>query len=300
VACFPFRNIEVAELAPQIVEASRRWFQDVNDSVFDRDSRVHLHIADGRNFLLLSQRRFDLITAEITSIWISGEADLYNREFYETARQHLTERGILQQWVQIHHMPTRDLLVILNTAAQAFPHVAYFQGPHQGLLIASASPLVVDYRRLQEFDNDAGIQQELRAIGLPSTASLLGELMLYGDSMHAALASNRAGNRISSDLYPYLEYQTPKGNALSYNTIPVNLRFLSQYRPPLLPPDLQLVNVPSEDERNMIYGYVAKARGDLPEALRYFEAVRGMERERAVSEILYIREKLNSTATGAQ
>ena len=301
VARFPFRNIEVAELAPQIVEASRQWFRDVNGDVFDRDPRVHLHVTDGRNFLLLSPRRFSLITAEISSIWISGEADLYNKEFYQTCRAHLTDDGVLQQWVQIHHMRTRDLLVILNTAAQVFPHLAFFQGPgHQGLLIASAAPLAVDYRRLQEFDADAGIQQELRTIGAPSTASLLGELMLYGDSMRAALASNPAGIRVSTDLYPYLEYQTPKGNALSYNTIPVNLRFLSQYRPPLLPPELLLVNVPSEDERNLIYGYVAQARGDLASALHYFEGVQGAERKRAATEIHRIQESFSPNAAGAQ
>ncbi len=304
VSRFPFHRIDVAELAPQIVEASRRWFQDVNGDVFDRDPRVHLHIADGRNFLLLSPRRFDLITAEISSIWISGEADLYNKEFYEICRAHLTDRGVLQQWVQIHHMRTQDLLVILNTAAQVFPHVAFFQGPHQGLLIASASPLTVDYRRLQEFDSDAGIQQELRAIAVPSTASLLGEMVLYGNSMRAALASPSLGThatRVSADLHPYLEYQTPKGNALSYDTIPVNLRFLAQYRPPLLPPELLLVNFPSEDERNLIYGYVEQARGDLPSALRYFERVRGAEQKRAVVEIVRIQDRLSpNAAAGAQ
>ena len=292
VSRFPFHRIDVAELAPQIVEASRQWFQDVNGDVFDRDPRVRLHIADGRNFLLLSPRRFDLITAEISSIWISGEADLYNKEFYEICRAHLTDRGVLQQWVQIHHMRTQDLLVILNTAAQVFPHVAFIQGPHQGLLIASASPLTVDYRRLREFDSDAGIQQELRTIGVPSTASLLGELVLYGDSMRAALASPSPGTgatRVSTDLHPYLEYQTPKGNALSYNTVPVNLRFLAQYRPPLLPPELLLTSLTSEDQRDLIYGYVAQARGDLPGALRYFERVRGAEQKRAAVEIVRIR-----------
>jgi len=306
VSRFPFRNIEVAELAPQVVEASRKWFQDVNDDVLDRDPRVHLHIADGRNFLLLAPRRFDLITAEITSIWIRGEADLYNTEFYEACRDHLTDQGILQQWVQIHHMPTQDLLVVLNTATQVFPYVAFFQGPHHGLLVASRSPLTVDYRRLQQFDRDALIQKDLREINLPSMMSLLGELMLYGDSMRAALASSPVDvsnrRKVSSDLYPYLEYQTPKDNALSYNTMPVNLRFLFQYRPALLPPDLLLANVPSQDERNLIHGYVAQARGDLSTALRYFEDVQGVERKRAMAEILRLqdRQRPNSASARAQ
>jgi len=76
LARFPFREIDAVEVSPSIVEAARRWFGDVNEAVFDRDPRVNLSLADGRNFLLLAQKRFDLITIEITSIWISGEADL--------------------------------------------------------------------------------------------------------------------------------------------------------------------------------------------------------------------------------
>jgi spermidine synthase len=129
VASFPFRQIDTIEIAPHIVDAARLWFEDVNARVFDRDPRVRLHVADGRNFLLLSREQYDRITIEISSIWISGEADLYNKEFYELCRARLKEHGVLQQWVQIHHMRTQDFLVILNTVARVFPHVAFFLGP---------------------------------------------------------------------------------------------------------------------------------------------------------------------------
>jgi spermidine synthase len=228
VSHFPFQHIDVAELVPSIVEAARLWFESVNGRVFDRDPRVHVSIADGRNFLLVSRQNYDLITIEITSIWIAGEADLYNREFYQLCRSHLGERGVLQQWVQIHHMPTEDLLVILNTAAQVFPHVAFFQGPTQGVIIASASPLECDYRRIRAFDADPQVRQDLTDISAPSLASLLGELMVYGDSLRQALShlpamSGQSPDFVSTDLYPYLEYQTPKDNVLPYETSKLNL-----------------------------------------------------------------------------
>jgi spermidine synthase len=294
IALFPFRHIDVAELAPSIVEAAGRWFEGVNDGVFDHDPRVRLSIADGRNFLLLSRDNYDLITIEITSIWIAGEADLYNKEFYELCRAHLGKRGVLQQWVQIHHMRTQDLLIILNTAARVFQHVAFFQGPEQGVLIASASPLACDYRQIEEFDNDLRVRQDLSAIGVPSMTSLLGELVLYGDSMNKALAclpalSGRPADFASTDFYPYLEYQTPKGNVLPYDTVRLNLSFLRRFRPSLLPPDLVIENLPSQDERYLILGYIAERRGDRGAALGYFHQVGGASRPLAELEITRIQ-----------
>jgi len=294
VASFPFRQLDTVEIAPHIVEAARRWFEEVNGRVFDRDPRVRLTVADGRNFLLLSREHYDLITIEITSIWISGEADLYNKEFYGLCRGHLKEHGVLQQWVQIHHMRTEDFLVILNTAAHVFPHVAFFLGPEQGVLIASASPLQCDYRQLERYDRDPKVHEELAAINTPSTFGLLGEMMLYGDSMRRALAqlprfSGRPPDFVSTDFRPYLEYQTPKGNSLPQTTVYDNLNFMLSLRPAdPLPPDFPITNVPSEDERNLIRGYAATQRGDLEAAIEYFRRVGGAAQSRAQEEIALI------------
>ena len=291
VARFPFRDIDTVEIAPHIVEAARLWFEDVNGRVFDRDPRVHLSVADGRNYLLLSRHRYDLITMEITSIWIGGEADLYNKEFYELCRAHLGERGVLQQWVQMHHMRTEDFLVILNTAAQVFAHLAFFLGPEQGVLIASASPLECDYRRIEAFDADAGVRQELATLGVPSLWSLLRELALGDDSLRQAVAllpqfSGLPADFASTDFRPYLEYQTPRGNTLSYNTTTLNRRYVQRFQRPPIPPEVPIRHLPSENERNLICGYIAEASHDRDRAAEYFRKVDGPARARAQAEII--------------
>lgn len=293
VARFPFKEIDVVEIAPDIVDAARLWFKDVNDEVFDRDPRVKLSIGDGRNFLLLSHRRYDIITIEVTSIWISGEADLYNREFYELCRSHLTGRGVLQQWVQIHHMRTADLLVALNTAARVFPHVAFFLGPEQGLLIASPDPFLCDAAQIGAMDRDPGVQHELAAAEIPSLWSLLGEMTLFEDSFQQAVSliprlSDLPANFASTDNRPYLEYQTPKGNSIQVDTARINRRFLEHFRPPPLPAGLRLEGVMTDDDRNLVLGYVLLGRSDPQGALEAFRRVRGTAVTRATEAIASI------------
>ncbi len=293
VSKFPFQRLDAVELAPHIVEAARLHFAEINGLVFDRDARVRLSIADGRNFLLLSRDRYDLITIEISSIWIGGAADLYNKEFYELCRARLADRGILQQWVQIHHMRTEDFLVILNTAAQVFPDVAFFQGPEQGVLIASNSPLELDAARMNSFDALPEIREELEAINVPSAMSLVGELMLHGDSMRRALAelprrTGRPADFASTDLRPYLEYQTPRGNVLPQSTVFENLNFMLALRPAEPLAEIRVLNISSEDERNLLCGYVATQRGELRGAVELLRKVEGPLRARAEEEIALI------------
>jgi len=290
VARLPFHQIDAAELAPQLVQAAREWFADVNDLVFIRDPRVKLSVADGRNFLLLSRKRYDMITLEITSLWISGQADLYNKEFYELCRAHLQEHGVLQQWVALHHLRTKDLLVILNTAAQVFPHAAFFQSGAHGFLLASSSPLEIDYQQVTSLDQDLGVSHELKSIGLPSAWVLLSELVLYDNSFRKTVGSLHTTTGLpedfaSTDFRPYLEYQVPKGITLTYDTVERNTAFLQAFASPPPPSELRIRNLPSEDEHNLVLGYVAEGRGDIREARSHFGRVAGPARARAQLEL---------------
>jgi spermidine synthase len=299
-AKFPFQRIDVAELAPHVVEAARLWFQDVNGGILDSDPRLHVSVADGRNFLLLSRDKYDMITVEITSLWISGEADLYNEEFYQLCKSHLTEHGVLQQWVALHHLRTQDLLIALNTAAQVFPHVALFQGENQGhaFLIASSAPLEIDYQVVAEYGANPKVREELNALGMRDAWPLLGEVVLHGSGFRDAIASlhEMTGLRkdfASTDFHPYLEYHAPKGVVVPYDTVVPNTLFLRKFRPDSLSPDL-IKNVPSENERKLVLGYVAEKRGNLARAQTCFEQVEGTSKAEAQSALERITQELSS------
>jgi spermidine synthase len=231
VAAYPFERIDVAEISPAIVEASRRFYADESFFALD-DPRVKLHHEDGRSLLLVETEPYDLVTIELTSVWFAGAASLYSKEFYELTRSRLTEGGVLQQWVQLHHLRPRELGVIIRTLHAVFPHVALFLGGEQGILVASASPLEASSTRLAKLDQDPKIRATL---GGKTTEQLLDELVA-SDTELVRLAEDLArdgGPILSTDDNLYLEVETPKGNVLPYrSSLEASLALLERYRTP--------------------------------------------------------------------
>ncbi|MGK3960375.1 fused MFS/spermidine synthase [Sorangium sp. So ce118] len=231
IAAYPFERIVVAEISPAIVEASRRFFAGPSLRALD-DPRVRLSVNDGRNELLVAQDRYDLIAIELSSVWFAGAASLYSREFYELARSRLVEGGVLQQWVQLHHIRRRELAVVMRTMRSAFPHVALFVGGAQGILVASAAPLVASEARLAELDARPALQATLAGARL---ADLLGDLMASDEDLDRFIAdaAEDGGPILSTDDNLYLEYATPKGNVLPYGaSLDATLALLRRYRTP--------------------------------------------------------------------
>jgi spermidine synthase len=191
-AKYPFDRIDVAELSPGIVTAARTFFRSVNEGVFD-DPRVHLRLEDGRNLLLVEPGRFDLVTVELTSIWFAGAANLYSREFYQTAASKLAEGGVLSQWIQLHHTTLRDVASQMVTARSIFTHAAFFVRG-QGVLVLSMQPL----RARPDAD--------------------LTDLVLVDETMDAfvdAICARTGTTRealVSTDDNLRLEYSTPRNN----------------------------------------------------------------------------------------
>jgi spermidine synthase len=216
----PFREVEAVDLARDVVSAAREHFGDVNGHVLD-GNRIKMIYSDGRNRLLLTDEKYDTVTIELTSIWFAGAADLYNRESYALIGQHLAPHGVLQQWVQLHHMSRHDLAIILNTARHELPHVQLYAVGGQGQLIASQEPLEINYEQLGKLS--AKLSGSAATAGLPG-----GDLLTLADSLlldEAGVAeliheeATKAGvpedQFISTDDNLFLEYSTPKSNVPS-------------------------------------------------------------------------------------
>jgi spermidine synthase len=233
IESYPWRQIDVVEISPAIVEAARLFFSGPNRGALD-DPRMTMHLADGRNHLLVHDTKYDLISMELSSVWFAGAANLYSREFYALARQHLTAGGILQQWVQLHHIRVRDFATILNTLHREFPHVALIYGGGQGVLIASSEPLRISKAQLAELSARPAVIETLpdeRPLeGLLEDALVVGAgLDRFLDDVAAEEGVARA-ELISSDDNLYLEYATPRGNTLPWSAREALVERLLGYR----------------------------------------------------------------------
>jgi spermidine synthase len=233
LTAYPWRSIDVAEISPAIVEAAGRYFEAPNRGAL-RDPRVALTIADGRNFLLVRKKQYDLISMELSSIWFAGAANLYSDEFYRLARTRLKEAGIFQQWVQLHHIRRRDFATIVHTLRKNFREVALFHGGGQGILVASQRPLRISRSRLAALEQrPAVIETEPNGRRL---AELTDDILALGAGLDAFLerTADEVGepldDLVSTDENLYLEYATPRGNVLAWDARDLLVLHLSSYR----------------------------------------------------------------------
>src|SRR5438552_17137364 len=127
VAAHPIERVDAVELSPGVVDAAG-FFRDTNHDVL-ADPRVRLTIADGRNFLLASHERWDVIRLDPPELHTAGVVNLYTREFYALARDRLAPGGLFSIWVNVVMTPEADLRLLVRTVASVFPQVCVWRGP---------------------------------------------------------------------------------------------------------------------------------------------------------------------------
>ncbi len=223
-----FAEIDIAEIAPGILEAAREYFPHVNGRVLDAPN-VHIHLKDGRNYLLLHDRRYDLITMEISSVWFAGATNLYSREFYELASRRLADGGVLQQWIQLHHISPREIDSSLATVQSVFPYVSLWVVGGQGIVVATHRPQVVSAAFFRRFPRLASVlDKELDGdAGFSWFRQLLASQLLAPPEVRQLVLDETPV--LNTDRNRLLEYWTPRYNITKVDWVRVNLRRLSRW-----------------------------------------------------------------------
>lgn len=130
---------------------------------FFADPRQHLLVGDGRDHLLRTDKRYDVVVVDTLRPQAGFSGSLYSKEFYELVRAHLNEGGMMAQWA-----PTPR---VVNTITEVFPHVVRFTVPqyqNSTFVVASDSPIDVDPASLiDRFDRvrDAFGAQQAASLG---------------------------------------------------------------------------------------------------------------------------------------
>jgi spermidine synthase len=141
-------QVDVGELEPAIVEVARR-----SDAVNHRalaNPKVHIEFGDGRELLLTSKNRYDLIASEPSNPYRAGVASLFTREYYEAVRSRLERQGIFLQWLQGYEVEAKTVRSVYATLAAVFPHVETWElGTGDMLLLASVDPIPHDVPRIR-------------------------------------------------------------------------------------------------------------------------------------------------------
>jgi spermidine synthase len=192
------QRIDVVELSRNVILTAPEFAQ-WNLGVH-LDPRVRFIHDDGRNFLKLTDRRYDLITSEPPPPLHEGIDRLYSREYYRDALAHLTPHGLMTQWVPVAQMPQPAVDRVIASFLAVFPHALLFSGMREELiLVGGAEP--IDLRLVeQQFAASRRVAGHLARIGVESPIALLARVVEGDASLRRHFANGALIRDAHNDL----------------------------------------------------------------------------------------------------
>lgn len=202
----PARQVDIIEISPEIVDASR-YFALENRNCLS-DPRVRLHLTDARNHLALTDDRFDVICNEPTNPWIVGVATLFTREYFESLRAHLKPGGVCSAWVQAYSTTTADFKSVIATFRSVFPHVTLWRSTRNTdyIMIGTVEPRFPDRQLLAARFAKAGVKLDMQEIGIEDPQDLLAHFICTPKTVERFVA----GAPLLTDDNLSLEYSAPR------------------------------------------------------------------------------------------
>ena len=246
-------EVDAVEISPGVIKAAERFFTHVNKNVF-KSPLVHLFIEDGRNFILTTDRKYDMIsTGIIHPLVSSGSSNIYSKDFYELCKRILTENGVMCQWVPLHRLPLDQFKMVIRTFMEVFPHTTlwYKFTPDFVILIGTRKPLRIDFKDFVKRASAPGVREGLEHDDLDAY-SLLDSFMMDEEALRRFVGEGE----IHTDDHPRLEFFGPG----LMETTAENLIAMKPFRRSVIP---YLVN----------YGDTPEERREVEDKLsRYFKA----------------------------
>jgi len=164
VSRYDVEEIDCVELVSGVLRAAP-YLPEVNHTLL-ADARFRVILNDGRHHLLVTPKTYDVITIDATDPKFAGSANLYTREFYQLGYDHLSEDGLLVQWLPYHQVNNATMKVLIKTFQQVFPYTSlwYTRFKEYALLVGTRQPLQIDFARLEQRLRDPRVQADLQEV----------------------------------------------------------------------------------------------------------------------------------------
>jgi spermidine synthase len=171
-----FNLIDSIEVDPVVADAAR-FFSEAHNNALD-DPRSNIIIDDARNYLLKTDKKYDVIVNEPSHPYTISNSNIMTREFFLMMKEHLKDDGLVVQWVpaqQLDSCERSGSAIIYKTFASVFPYnyvfVSYptsipskkFSG--EITMIGSLIPIEIE-NYLKELDGNSKIETHFKKIGI--------------------------------------------------------------------------------------------------------------------------------------
>lgn len=174
----PIERMVVTEIVPEVVTAAEKYFGSYNNGLFE-DKRARIIVEDGRNYLLGTSEKYDVIIGDLFSSWVPGTGILYTREHFKSVKSRLKEGGIFAQWLPLYQLSEREFGIIVRTFLDVFPQVTLWRGnfvPDKPIvaLVGQVTPSPIRPETLVENARRLGRQENANEVLIDALVSVKG------------------------------------------------------------------------------------------------------------------------------
>jgi spermidine synthase len=188
----------IAEIEPLVPKVVSTYFAEHNFDVV-RNPKVHVRIDDARHFVETTREKFDAITSDPLDPWVKGAAMLYTVEFFQMAKDHLNDGGVVTLFVQLYESNMEAVKSEIGTFLEVFPNGIVWGNTNEG---KGYDLVLLGQKGTTKIDVDA-IQAKLQR---PEYAPMAKSLREIGMNSAVDLFSTYAGRK--PDLEPWLRDAT--------------------------------------------------------------------------------------------
>lgn len=202
-------QIDCAEIAPEVVELSLKHFTALNLGRANEDA-VNMIYMDARNYLHLTEQRYDVIINDCTSIrGFAENASLYTKDYFDCARQHLNDNGLFISWIDTYATEGRQVIdALLGTMMDAFEHVTLWTMiPEPApffVIVGSDQPQRFSVQHLADELDRPQVVQSLQGIHLHNAVDVLSCYIADENDLRRYLNHYHC----NTDNQPFIEFAT--------------------------------------------------------------------------------------------
>jgi spermidine synthase len=102
-----------------------KFFID-NPNIIFNNPKMNLIVDDGRNFLFVTKRKYDVIFVYPFNPLKDENMSFYTKDFLQLCKSKLNPNGLISIWFPITTIGRNKSLILLKTFLEVFPHSALF------------------------------------------------------------------------------------------------------------------------------------------------------------------------------
>ena len=207
-------SVDVAEISAGVIKSGHlmnKW----NNNVIDHP-KVHMHLEDGRGYLMRTPAVYDIITSNAIHPRLSN--NIYTKDFYELCRHKLKVGGIMCQWATPNWITEKEFKAQIKAFTEVFPFCQlWYLNEYSTILVGSNEPIRIDYDLVSKRFRNPKVIDDLKNIQMTEPYMFTSQYSMD----KTALITYCADAPANTDNYPVVEFSTvvniaPDTNALRF------------------------------------------------------------------------------------